>query len=145
MCSQHIEEQIRLAMEEGRFDNLPGQGRPLNLEDDPFEDPDWRMANHILRNAGLSLPWIESRREIEAEIEAARATLMQARRNYLDDQQQPALSRQRWEQTRLLFQEAIAGINLRISSYNLEVPSLQLQRMTLDPEKEIQRILKLET
>ena len=145
MCSQHIEEQIRLAMEEGRFDNLPGQGRPLNLEDDPFEDPDWRMANQILRNAGLSLPWIESRREIEAEIEAARATLMQARRNYLDDQQQPALSRQRWEQTRLLFQEAIAGINLRISSYNLEVPSLQLQRMTLDPEKEIQRILKLET
>ena len=145
MCSQHIEEQIRRAMEEGRFDNLPGQGRQLNLEEDPFEDPDWRLANHVLRNAGFSLPWIESRREIEAEIEAARASLRQARRNYLDDRQQSALSSQRWERALLVFQEAIAEINLRISSYNLEVPSLQLQRMTLDANKEIQRILELET
>lgn len=145
MCSLNIEEQIRRAMEEGGFDNLPGQGRPLSLKEDPFEDPDWRLANHILRNAGFSLPWIETRREIEAEIETARATLKLARRNFLDDQQQPALSRQRWEQAMLVFKETIAGINLRISVYNLEAPSLQLQRMTLDPEKEIQRILKLET
>ena len=139
-----IEEQIRRAMEEGRFDNLPGQGRPLNLEEDPFEDPDWRLANHILRNAGFSLPWIESRREIEAATEAARAVLARAWANRQASQSHPAMSQERWEQAEDVFRQAVAEINRRIASYNLEVPSLQLQRMSLDPGREIERIIESE-
>ena len=136
----NIEEQIRRAMEEGWFDNLPGQGRPLNLEEDPFEDPDWRLANHILRNAGFSLPWIETHREIEAATEAARTALARAWASYQVGQIHPALSQERWEQAQVVFRQAVAEINQRIASYNLEVPSLQLQRMLLDPEREIERI-----
>jgi hypothetical protein len=29
-----VEDQIRCAMEAGQFDNLPGKGRPLRLEND---------------------------------------------------------------------------------------------------------------
>src|SRR5574341_670165 len=69
------EEQIRRAMEEGKFDNLPGKGKPLRLEDNPLEDPEWRLAHHVLRSSGYTLPWIETRRELESEIQAARAAL----------------------------------------------------------------------
>jgi len=57
----NAEEQIRRAIEEGKFDNLPGKGKPLNLEQNPFEDPEWRLANHVLITSGFSLPWIEKR------------------------------------------------------------------------------------
>jgi hypothetical protein len=140
----NIEEQIRRAMEEGRFNNIPGQGRPLNLEEYPFEDPDWRLANHILRNAGFSLPWIESRCELEADSEAARAALAQAWTSRQPGLPDPALSHKHWEQAKSVFRKTVAEINQRISSYNLEVPSLQLQRMTLDPTKEIERVEEYE-
>ena len=138
----NIEEQIRRAMEEGRFNNLPGQGRPLNLEEDPFEDPDWRLANHILRNAGYSLSWIENRREIEAASESARAALARAWASRQASQLHLALSEERWEQAQDVFRQAVMEINRRIASYNLEVPSLQLQRVSLDPSKEIERIVE---
>ena len=47
-----IEEIIQAAMARGEFDNLPGKGKPLNL-DDYFSLPeDERMALTMLRNAG---------------------------------------------------------------------------------------------
>ena len=69
----NAEEQIRRAIEEGKFDNLPGKGKPLHLDQNPFEDPDWRLANHVLKTSGFSLPWIEKRNEIEALIQTARS------------------------------------------------------------------------
>jgi len=139
-----IEDQIRRAMEEGRFENLSGQGHPLNLEENPFEDPEWRLANHILRNAGFSLPWIERRREVEADIESARVALAQAWASCQTSEMNPTLAQERWKQDQAVFRDAIAEINRRIFSYNLEVPSLQLQRMPLEPEKEITRIMNSE-
>ena len=72
----NIEEHIRRAMEEGKFEDLPGKGEPLNLEENPLEDPEWRMANHILRSSGFTLPWIETYREIEQVLEVARKSLL---------------------------------------------------------------------
>ncbi len=70
-----VDEQIRLAIENGEFDNLPGKGKPLNLEENPFEDPEWRTAYCFLRNSGFTLPWINMRKEIEKDIMAARVSL----------------------------------------------------------------------
>lgn len=36
----NIEELIQKAIAEGKFDDLPGQGKPLNLEDDALVDLD---------------------------------------------------------------------------------------------------------
>ncbi|MEA3440806.1 MAG: DUF1992 domain-containing protein [Chloroflexota bacterium] len=55
-----IEEHIRRAMEEGKFDDLPGKGKPLRLDHNPHEDPQWRTAYRMLRNSGFTLPWIEA-------------------------------------------------------------------------------------
>lgn len=64
------EERIQEAMRRGAFDNLPGAGRPLDLDDDLLVSPELRIANRILKNAGCVPPELLERREI-AELEAS--------------------------------------------------------------------------
>jgi hypothetical protein len=58
------EERIREAIEHGEFDDLPGKGKPLNLEDDSHLPADLRLAYKILKNADCLPPEIELRKEI---------------------------------------------------------------------------------
>ncbi len=58
------EERIREAMERGEFENLPGAGKPLLLEDDSMVPADLRLAYKILKNAGCIPPELELRKEI---------------------------------------------------------------------------------
>jgi hypothetical protein len=58
------EERIREAMERGEFDDLPGKGKPLNLEDDSHLPHDLRLAYKILKNADCLPPELELRKEI---------------------------------------------------------------------------------
>ena len=60
------EERIREAQDRGEFDNLPGQGRPLQLEDDSHVPEELRMAYKLLRNGGYLPPEIEERKEIDS-------------------------------------------------------------------------------
>jgi hypothetical protein len=57
------ESRIEEAMREGAFDDLPGAGRPLVLDDDPLVPEHLRAAYRILRNAGFVPPEVEARRE----------------------------------------------------------------------------------
>lgn len=59
-----VDKQIREAEERGEFDNLPGQGKPLHLED---WDREWGLAHHVLKQAGETLPWIALGNEIDAQ------------------------------------------------------------------------------
>jgi hypothetical protein len=47
------ERKIQEAMDEGLFDNLPGMGRPLELDDLSHLPPDMRMAYTILKSGGF--------------------------------------------------------------------------------------------
>ena len=58
------ERRIRAAQEEGLFDNLPGNGKPLNLDDDSHVPEDLRLMFKILRNAGCLPIEMETRKEI---------------------------------------------------------------------------------
>ena len=58
------EERIREAQREGAFDNLPGKGKPLELEDQSLIPEDLRMSYHILKNAHVLPPEAELRKEI---------------------------------------------------------------------------------
>lgn len=59
------EKRIADAIEAGEFDNLPGAGKPLALEDDSHIAPELRMACHVLKNAGYSPPELAERKEID--------------------------------------------------------------------------------
>lgn len=60
---QIAEAKIAEAMRDGAFDNLPGAGRPLDLDDDRLVPEELRMAYRILRNAGYVPPEVEARKE----------------------------------------------------------------------------------
>ena len=59
------EQRIQDAEKEGAFDNLPGKGRPLDLESDAAVPEELRMAYTVLRNAGYVPPEVADRRELD--------------------------------------------------------------------------------
>jgi hypothetical protein len=59
-----IEQKIREAQMKGEFDNLPGTGKPVEIEDDRHVPEDLRMAYKILKNANFVPPEIELKKEI---------------------------------------------------------------------------------
>jgi DnaJ family protein C protein 28 len=139
-----VDDLIRKAIEEGQFDNLPGKGRPLRLDENPFEDPAWRMAHRILRDNGFSLPWIERRKEIEVALERAREDLSRAwraHRGWQDSAKGAASRDEVWEGALQAFRERVLKINRRIRDYNLQTPSAQFQRRVVDSAAEIQAIM----
>lgn len=65
ICFQKIaERRIMEAIREGAFDDLPGAGQPLKLEDDSHVPEDLRIAYKILKNAGYVPPEVALRKEI---------------------------------------------------------------------------------
>jgi hypothetical protein len=59
-----VERKIQEAMERGEFDNLPGQGKPLLLEEDSHIPEELRVAYKILKNADCLPPELEAKKEI---------------------------------------------------------------------------------
>lgn len=139
-----IDEPINKAMQDGQFDNLPGKGKPLNLDDNPLADPEWQLAQHLLKESGFSLPWIEARREIEKDLEEARSDL---RRTW--EWRQAAVAQKnltsqvegQWQQSLKIFREKITALNKRIRDYNLQAPSDRFHLFVLNSEKEITSII----
>ena len=58
------EENILAALRNGEFEDLPGVGKPLSLDDDSVVPEELRAAYRILRNAGCLPPEQQMRREI---------------------------------------------------------------------------------
>lgn len=138
-----IDDQIRKAIKDGKFDDLPGKGRPLNLDDNPHVNPDWRLAHHMLQSSGYTLPWIEARHEIEALIEAARRALSRAwdwRQRALGSGQPAAQVEAEWGRAQRAFEEQVEVINQKIFDYNLQTPSEKFQLMKLNAGIEIERM-----
>jgi hypothetical protein len=63
------EQRIAEAQHKGEFDNLAGQGKPLQMEDDHMIPSHLRMAYTILKNAHILPPELECRREISTIVE----------------------------------------------------------------------------
>jgi DnaJ family protein C protein 28 len=138
-----IDDQIRKAIEEGAFDDLPGKGKPMDLGENPFEDPSWRMANLMLRSSGFSLPWIENRKGIEVDYREAVDGLKRTWRWRLVamDQRLPnaAIDRE-WERALDIFRDKATALNKRIFNYNLEAPLDRFKLRPINLEKEIDRV-----
>jgi hypothetical protein len=65
--SKIAETRMMDAIKKGELENLPGAGKPLKLEDpSPFEDPDQRATNRLMKNLGLVPDVVQISKEIEA-------------------------------------------------------------------------------
>jgi hypothetical protein len=111
------ERKILEAMEEGTFDKLQGAGRPLDLSENPFEDPSLRMAHRLLRNNGFAPPWVEERKELERDSAIVRDEFARSG-------------------DRELLRRRIGDINRRIFNHNLKTsfPALHLQLLSSEEE-----------
>jgi hypothetical protein len=58
------ERKIAEAVNDGLFDDLPGSGKPLRLEDESWIPEDLRASYRILKNSGYIPPELELRKEI---------------------------------------------------------------------------------
>jgi len=114
------ERKIREAMAEGAFDNLKGKGQPLDLEENPYEDPSLRMAHRLLRNNGFAPAWVEEAKDLERAIETAQQDLGRGL----------GLA---------AFRARIAEINRWILAHNLKTPSTQFHMRPVDAEALIGR------
>ena len=61
-----VEEKIRQAQEAGEFDNLSGQGKPLELDEDSLVPTELRACYRILKNAGYVPQEVTLRKEIHS-------------------------------------------------------------------------------
>lgn len=130
------EKMLREAIENGELDDLPGKGEPIDLRENPFEDPDMRTTHRLLRNAGFAPAWIEERKDIDATLDAARQQLQRAWSLYGSTSTEDV----NWQRNILEFREKSAELNQRLRVYNLKAPAVVFHRNLIDIEKEIGRV-----
>jgi DnaJ family protein C protein 28 len=131
-----IERKIQEAMEDGAFDNLPGRGKPLALNANPYLEPGQELAFGLLKNNGFAPEWIERDQAIRRELEAARSRLGRAWQHY---QANPA-GEAAWQRAVDHFAGQLDKLNRQIDDFNLIAPVLSCQRSRLDLAKELRRL-----
>jgi DnaJ homolog subfamily C member 28 len=146
-----IEKQIREAIERGDFDHLPGSGKPLDLSENPYTPPDWRLSFKILQDAGMAPDWIELDKEIRRELPALDAWFKQQAqwqiaqrdraRRLPADKLIPARERLAELDKRICaeYRQRATLLNRLIDIYNLKAPRADLHRERIRLEEAIQK------
>lgn len=148
-----IEQKIREAQEQGKFNNLRGQGQPLKLDENPYEDPAWEAAHQLLKDNGFRPEWLEADVALREKLAQARLALTRTR-NWRAEQLaglgvradasavgQRAWVHSEWMRALAQFRETLAEVNQGIARLNLMVPHTRFQRLKLDVEVEAQKII----
>jgi hypothetical protein len=126
-----LDRQIRQAIEEGKFDNLPHQGKPLPNDDNPYAG-DWGLAFHVLRNAGFAPPWIEADKDVRGLLARRDAILARAATGL-------GHSESARRRDRLALVQLVAEVNASIARVNAEAPTTRQHRLPLALADELRR------
>jgi DnaJ family protein C protein 28 len=139
------DEIIAEAMRDGAFDNLPGHGRPLQLDKNPNGEEN-ELAHKLLKDNDFTLPWIADRTEMLDKIRLMRDEI---RRNWevhriayeraRTDEQRAALVYS-WRHTLNDLAEQVKGLNRRIANVNLTLPHSRFEIVKLNLDNELERI-----
>ena len=124
-----FEKQMRQAMDEGAFDNLPHQGKPLPNDENPHAG-EWGLAYKMLKDAGYAPPWIEADKDVRRLLERRDAILEKVRSGPPPSE----IERRRDRQT---IERLVPEVNGAIERVNAEAPSLQQHRRPLRLDEEL--------
>jgi DnaJ family protein C protein 28 len=126
-----IERKIQEARERGDFDNLPGAGKPLNLDENPFVPAEWRLAYSMLASNGFAPDLVESDKALREAIVTLAASLdrFAARWSRLSasDRQARLVDRAAFLRQ---YEADVRDLNSRIHGFNHAAPTA-MQRGTL--------------
>jgi hypothetical protein len=146
------ERKIQEAIEEGKFDNLPGKGKPLNLDDDPFTPPHLRLANRILKNAGVLPDWMQVEQEMERTRQENARTFERLKKEYprrrervdspkaLGDPDKRKREFAAWHaRVRVEYLSSLKRVNTDITKLSLLAPSVQRVHFPYSIAQEMER------
>ncbi|KAM0856223.1 hypothetical protein ACQ4PT_049255 [Festuca glaucescens] len=128
-----VEQRIWHSMEEGHFENLPGKGKPLNLNTNPHADPEEDTLYRILSQNGCAPEWVELNKEIRGMIENWRSAFTKACANRSENYGST------WSDDSRILQERIRQINDKVFRYNLIV-SFGCQMSGLNWDRELGKL-----
>lgn len=147
-----VEEQIIKARQRGDFDNLAGAGKPLDLEENPFEPAEMRMAYKILKDNDFAPYWIELGKEIDAAQDKLSREIDYFKRycQVFWADQHDRRAQQRFEHKKELFflerKADLEKIDKKILDYNLHCPTFRQGRSNLIIAREMEKIvMEIET
>jgi len=139
---------LNKAMEQGDFDHLEGAGKPLALDENPFEPIELRMAHKILKDNGYAPYWIEINKEInalQAELDKEVAYFKKYTQIVFSENRS-GLAISHYEQKKKTFyrqcREQLEIIAKKILDYNLHCPVSTLGKSNFDVEVEMRRIVE---
>lgn len=140
-----IEDLIEDGRRRGLFDDLAGQGRPLDLEANTYEGSA-ALANKLMKDNDLRPPWLTRRVEVVGKIDALRADIGRAWGRYRaafaaapGESHRSALTIG-WDDACQKWETAIVALNKEIDSYNLKRPMSQLELFKLRLADELRRV-----
>ena len=130
----YIDEQIREAEARGEFANLPGIGKPLKLDNNPYVG-DKAMGYNLLKSNGFAPPEIELAKEIRTEFERMEAKLARWRhqsRTLRSRHLPPFASEKRVfnaavKKATAEYEQVLRELNRKILTLNLATPSVMHQ------------------
>lgn len=135
---------IQEARDAGKFDNLRGEGQPLEMDDNPHAG-DKRLAYKILKDNDYTLPWIADRKALLEDIERWRLKIERFWKQFDLEWQttaspsQEAIIRERWRRQCAAWDGEIGVLNRRIHNLNLQLPTLSLNLVPLSLRDELRR------
>lgn len=137
-------------MEQGKFKNLEGEGKPLELEDNPFLKAELRLSYKILKDAGFAPPWIELGKEIDGDQDSCRlyhdrceewarreARKLNGKPSYVVDSQTRYINAEIQGFLRE-YARRLEEINQKIDKFNLSVPVFGLARARINVQAAVE-------
>ncbi|XP_075110245.1 uncharacterized protein LOC107812521 isoform X2 [Nicotiana tabacum] len=128
-----VEQRIWHSMEEGQFENLPGKGKPLDLNTNPHVDPAEDTLYRILSRNKCAPEWVELNKEIRSNVVDWRSALKKAWTH------KDTVGDSKWIEASESLKLQMRDINNKVFRYNLIVP-FGRQMFVLKWEKEIDRL-----
>jgi hypothetical protein len=145
-----VDQLLDEAQQAGKFDNLPGEGQPLNLDDDPNTPHEMKLAHKLLKENDLAPEWMMLGKDVDALRERLLENMRKGVRAYrgaladADRSTAPYDNRQRaeatWRRAQEAFRLAAAKLNGELLRYNLKVPPGIPHKTLFNVERELAQL-----
>jgi hypothetical protein len=129
-----IDKLINQARQDGHFDNLEGQGKPLRTDDDALVPEDDRLAYRMLKSNGFAPLWMETMRDVKAERARADEWLKRTNARW------PKMLEANRASARREYRRMLDDIQRIILNYNLTAPPAAGQIEGLNMAAELARL-----
>ena len=126
---------IRKAMEAGEFNNLPGEGQPLDLNTNPYVPAHMQLAYKIMKENGIAPDWIVQSKTLTAKLDSWHSRLTAAHKTYTKTNNVVT-----WLTAKEKLGEDAEKLNKELVAFNLKLPRGVAHRPLLNLRIAVERL-----